>query len=67
MAKILTLQEAVTTFIKDGSHIAIGGFTVSRNPMAITYEVIRQGEEEPPPLCPLSWAIHRYVDRGWLR
>lgn len=45
MAKILTLQEAVTTFIKDGSHIAIGGFTVSRNPMAITYEIIRQGKK----------------------
>ncbi len=42
MAKILTLQEAVTTFIKDGSHIAIGGFVSTRNPMAITYEIIRQ-------------------------
>jgi glutaconate CoA-transferase subunit A len=42
MAKILTPQEAVKMFIRDGSHIAIGGFTVSRNPMAITYEIIRQ-------------------------
>ncbi|GAJ04158.1 unnamed protein product, partial [marine sediment metagenome] len=45
MARILTLQEAVTTFIKDGCHIAIGGFTVSRNPMAIAYEIIRQGKK----------------------
>jgi glutaconate CoA-transferase subunit A len=42
MAKILTPQEAVKMFIRDGSHIAIGGFTVSRNPMTITYEIIRQ-------------------------
>jgi len=45
MAKILTLQEAVTTFIKDGSHIAIGGFCTARNPMALTYEIIRQGKK----------------------
>ncbi len=45
MTKIMTLQEAVRAFIKDGSHIAIGGFTVSRNPMAITYEIIRQGKK----------------------
>lgn len=45
MTKIMTLQEAVKTFIKDGCHIAIGGFTVSRNPMAITYEIIRQGKK----------------------
>ena len=45
MAKILTLPEAVATFIKDGSHIAIGGFCPARNPMAITYEIIRQGKK----------------------
>ena len=39
---IMTLQEAVATFIKDGGHIAIGGFCPARNPMAITYEIIRQ-------------------------
>lgn len=46
MAQILTLQEAVKTFIRDGSHIAIGGFTVSRNPMGITNEIIRQGQKD---------------------
>jgi glutaconate CoA-transferase subunit A len=45
MARILTLQEAVATFIEDGSHIAIGGFCPARNPMAITYEIIRQGKK----------------------
>ena len=42
MAKMMTLQEAVSTFIKNGSHIAIGGFCPARNPMATTYEIIRQ-------------------------
>jgi glutaconate CoA-transferase, subunit A len=40
--KFMTLKEAVSRFIKDGSQIAIGGFTVSRNPMAVSYEIIRQ-------------------------
>ena len=45
MAKIMTLPEAVTTFIKDGSHIAIGGFVETMNPMAIAYEIIRQNKK----------------------
>ncbi|MFC1893488.1 CoA transferase subunit A [Chloroflexota bacterium] len=45
MAKILTLKEAVSTFIEDGSHIVIGGFCPARNPMALTYEIIRQGKK----------------------
>ncbi|MFC2011273.1 CoA-transferase [Chloroflexota bacterium] len=49
MGKVLTLPEVVTTFIEDGSHIAIGGFASTRNPMAITYEIIIQ-EEVPSKL-----------------
>ncbi|OPY69715.1 MAG: Glutaconate CoA-transferase subunit A [Syntrophorhabdus sp. PtaU1.Bin002] len=41
--KLMTAEEAVKRFIKEGSQIAIGGFTVARNPMAITYEIVRQG------------------------
>jgi glutaconate CoA-transferase, subunit A len=41
VSKILTVKEAVSTYIKDGSHIAIGGFCPARNPMAIAYEIIR--------------------------
>jgi glutaconate CoA-transferase subunit A len=41
--KVMSLSEAVKTFIKDGSHVSIGGFTVNRNPMAAVYEMIRQG------------------------
>jgi glutaconate CoA-transferase, subunit A len=40
--KIMSLEEAVRRFIKNGSQIALGGFTVSRNPMAVTYEIVRQ-------------------------
>ena len=40
--KLMTLEEAVRRFIKNGSQIAIGGFTVTRNPMALAYEIVRQ-------------------------
>ncbi len=46
MGKIMGIKEAVETFIKDGSHVAIGGFCPSRNPMAIVYEIIRQGKKD---------------------
>lgn len=38
----MSLPEAVERFVRDGSHVSIGGFTVSRNPMAAVYEIIRQ-------------------------
>jgi glutaconate CoA-transferase, subunit A len=41
--KLMSLEEAVRTFVKDGCQLALGGFTVSRNPMALSYEIIRQG------------------------
>lgn len=40
--KIMTLEEAVKKYIKNGSQIAIGGFTITRNPMALIYEIVRQ-------------------------
>ncbi len=40
--KVMSPREAVQRFIKNGSQIALGGFTVSRNPMAIAYEIVRQ-------------------------
>jgi glutaconate CoA-transferase subunit A len=46
MLKIMTLQEAVNKYIDDGSHIAIGGFCTTRNPMAISYEIIRQKKKD---------------------
>jgi len=41
--KLMSLQEAVRRFVKNGYQLTVGGFTVARNPMAVTYEIIRQG------------------------
>ncbi len=43
--KVMTLQEAIASYVTDGCHISIGGFTVNRNPMAAVYEIIRQGKK----------------------
>lgn len=49
--KLMTMEEAVKTFIKDGDQIAIGGFTIARNPMAIIYEIVRQGVKDLHVVC----------------
>ena len=36
------LAEAVRTYVDDGAHISIGGFTVTRNPMAAVREIVRR-------------------------
>lgn len=41
--KIMSLTDAIREYVKDGSHISIGGFTINRNPMAAIHEIIRQG------------------------
>ena len=40
--KLMTPAEAVSRFIHNGAQIALGGFTITRNPMALVHEVIRQ-------------------------
>ncbi len=40
--KVTNLKDAVTTYVKNGCHLSIGGFTINRNPMAAVYEIIRQ-------------------------
>jgi len=42
-SKVMDLDEAIRTFVRDGSHMSIGGFSISRNPMAAVYTIIRQG------------------------
>ena len=49
--KVMSPKEVVKRFIKDGSQIAIGGFTVVRNPMAIAYEIVRQGINDIHLVC----------------
>ena len=41
--KRMTVPEAVARFVKDGDYVAIGGFGHMRVPMALVYEIIRQG------------------------
>ena len=40
------LSEAVDRMVTDASHISIGGFTISRNPMAAVYEIMRQKKKD---------------------
>jgi glutaconate CoA-transferase subunit A len=49
--KLMTLEEAVRHFIKDGCQLAMGGFTVNRNPMALVREIIRQGVKDLHIVC----------------
>ena len=41
-SKVIPLKEAIQTYVKEGCHLSIGGFTINRNPMAAVYEIIRQ-------------------------
>jgi glutaconate CoA-transferase subunit A len=43
--KVMELSEAIRRFVHDGDHVSIGGFTITRNPMALAYEIIRQGKK----------------------
>lgn len=40
--KVTSLYEAISEYVKCGSHITLGGATANRNPMAAVYEIIRQ-------------------------
>jgi len=41
--KIKTLAEVVKT-VPDGTHVALGGFAIARNPVAVVHELIRQNK-----------------------
>lgn len=40
--KLMSPSQAVSKFVQDGCQIALGGFTVSRNPMLLAREIVRQ-------------------------
>ncbi len=40
--KVMPIKQAIEQYVKNSSHISIGGFTLNRNPMAAVYEIIRQ-------------------------
>ncbi len=44
--KRLTVQAAIERFVHDGDFIAMGGFGHVRTPMALIYEIIRQGRRD---------------------
>ena len=41
--KQCTLKKALSTYLRDGINIGIGGFVNTRAPVAIIHEIIRQG------------------------
>ena len=43
--KVMTL-DAAAAFVKDGDHVAIGGCTLSRTPMAMVWALIRAGKKD---------------------
>ncbi len=44
--KVTTIASAISTLVKNGCHLSIGGFTINRNPMAAVYEIIRQHKRD---------------------
>ncbi len=40
--KLMTTREAVARFVKPGMHIGVGGFSLCRNAMSVSHEIIRQ-------------------------
>lgn len=49
--KRMTLNKAVSQFIKDGDNVGVGGFVNIRTPIAITHEMVRHGFKD----LTLSW------------
>ena len=41
--KCMSVREAVTAFVRNGDCVAVGGFGHVRVPMAVIYEIVRQG------------------------
>jgi len=44
--KRMSIREAVESFVQDSDYLAIGGFGHVRVPMALVYEIIRQGRRD---------------------
>jgi glutaconate CoA-transferase subunit A len=40
--KLMTAGEAIERYVRDGCQLAVGGFTINRNPMALVYEIARR-------------------------
>lgn len=44
--KLMSMEEAIRKFVKDGDHISFGGFTTNRKPYAAVHEIMRQGQKD---------------------
>ncbi|MEJ5357063.1 MAG: CoA-transferase [Desulfobacterales bacterium] len=42
-SKLMSTREAVSRFIRPGMHVGFGGFSLCRNAMSVSHEIIRQG------------------------
>ena len=42
-SKLMNVADAVTKFVKNGTHIGFGGFSLCRNSMVVSHEIIRKG------------------------
>jgi len=40
--KLMTAGEAIERYVRDGCQLAVGGFTINRNPMALVYQIARR-------------------------
>ncbi len=47
----MPVGQAVSRFIPDGCQLAIGGFSITRNPMALAYEIVRQRVRDLHVVC----------------
>jgi len=43
--KLMTVQDAVTRFVKDGDYLAVGGFGADRFSSAVCHEIVRQQKQ----------------------
>lgn len=41
--KVMSLHDAIEKYVHSGDHIVLGGFVTHRRPVAVAYEIIRQG------------------------
>ncbi len=44
--KVCSLSEAVSTYVHSSDHMAFGGFTTGRKPLAAVCEILRQGQTD---------------------
>ncbi len=44
--KLVSVSDAIRTFVKDGAYITTGGFSTNRIPTALLHEIVRQGRKD---------------------